>query len=167
MPQDRRGWFGSIVLTLFTSVVAPLTVQVASQGLHLPSLASAFPHFFWPVKDVGGAEERDVVVCRGFGRTPEEARQDAVRQAVLKAAATVIDPGDPARANLDAYRDVLANPADLVGHCREANAAVQYPQGVSICQKEMVIEVLRDRLIARLKARPSAQIAEAGADFTR
>jgi hypothetical protein len=143
---------------VFTGVLAPVLVHVVTDGLkgsgltpptaEPPSWADPRPHAPASPPDPGPVP----VVAQGVGRTPEQAFGDALRGALLRAAATLVDAGTWAR---DGRRIAAAVPPDgagVVTRCRDLGCWRVREQGQDLYRSRVEVFVARGPLADRPRA---------------
>src|SRR5690242_5696575 len=122
MAAKQSGPFGTLLSIVFTAVVAPVTVSLIIQNvnlgeartiLHEPARPSAPPSATG--KDTPAPlDERSQVIAQGIGWTPEEALQDALRNALRTTVTGMVDPNIWARHGEKLFAAILSDNAGLI-----------------------------------------------------
>src|SRR5438270_8046271 len=96
MAAKGHGPFGTLLSAVFTAVVAPITVSLIIQHVNLGEARTVRQEPPRPAatgKDSAASlDERSQVIAQGIGWTPEEALQDALRNALRTMVTNMLDP---------------------------------------------------------------------------
>lgn len=153
---------GKVVAVIFTAVVAPIVVFVATQHLgkkdepadkkRNADKKAVERDRGGPGAKADGKADPDRIVAEGTGLTPAAARAAAYRTAAREAAARLVPPADQTRYE-HAIKAVAAKDAEsLVRQSHEVGAGVQKVMGAELYWARVAVSVDRSALAARLKA---------------
>jgi hypothetical protein len=137
MAAKGNGPFGTLLSTVFTAVVAPVAVSLIIQHVNLgeagtirkePARTPTPPPAI--AKDSSPAgDERSQVVSHGIGWTPEEALQDALRNALRTTITNVVDPSIWARHGDQLFAAILRDNARLIVSHKDLSITAESRQG--------------------------------------
>jgi hypothetical protein len=165
MAAKVGGFMGKVLAVVFTSIVAPVVVDLAVRDIHgegdSPARSSSFqeemPRPNMPAappitSSTPQSGEIACVIAQGVGRTPEEAHQDALRAALRRAIATQVDPNTGTRGGQTLFESVWRDRGGLIQSWKELKSKKEWHLGRSLYHEEVAVRlnyrVLGDRLRA-------------------
>ena len=152
---------GKVIAVVFTAVVAPIVVFLATQNLKKddapdPKAARAGGKKAADEKAgvaaVKSAPEPARVVAEGAGPTPEAATEDAHRSAVRQVLPNVVEAGELARKGAVIEAQVLKDPDPFVRRSEVVDASRDKNKGRDVHRCKLQVTVDRRALAGRLEA---------------
>ncbi len=155
MAVNSSGCLGPFLTTLFTTVLAPVLVSILTTEVKSHNDRPAAPE---PGSAPAQATlaERTEVIAQGVGWTPDEAVQDAVRNALRSASAALVDPSTWTRQGTALFDVLLRNSQGLVLRCQEVRSGTAWHQGRQYHHRTLAVEVARRLLADRLRTAAQA-----------
>jgi len=160
------GVLAKVVAVVFTSVVAPVVVNVATRDLtgneppaahevrtSLPRDERTPPAPPVPAPPPAPAEVTEVI-AHGAGGTPDEAVQDALRTALARAVAAHVDAETWARYGSALVERVAPHAGELIRSWKELTASRQWRWRGPLYHCEVAVALHRQALADRLRAVP-------------
>jgi hypothetical protein len=153
--------FGKLVAVLFTSVVAPILVNVVVKDLNgeevTPRAETAAvenvvvrPAPLPAVTEPAPASLQ--VIVEGVGKNPDDAFRDALRTALSRASAAQVDAARWTRFGPALVEDVVRDRDRLVVAWRELSATKEWRLRGTLHHREIAVELNREALAERLQA---------------
>jgi hypothetical protein len=137
--------------TLFTALVAPVLVNFIVHAFPPPQ-SDSLPVQPRPCATANEADgERDVVVSERRGASPTLAKQAALRSALLRIAALLVEPGTSGNAYQAICEAILHDPGDVFIRCVDQGAKVLSGPATERYSHCLTVEISRDRLADRLR----------------
>lgn len=182
MAAKVGGYFGKLLAVVFTSVVAPVMVDLAVRDIHgdkdkpvlaaqavvskegarRPSVPSSpptpSPPTEWqapqlsPPISTARADEIACVIAQGVGRTPNEAIRDALRAALLRAVAARLDAETWARSGQSLFESLWRDSSGLILGWKELGARTEWRLRGSVHHEEVAVTLNSRVLGDRLRA---------------
>ena len=152
---------GKVVAVVFTAVVAPIVVFLATQKLKqedAPEPKAAKAAGKKAADETAGgaggkpAPEPSRVVAEGAGPTPEAATEDAHRSAVRQVLPRVVEAGELARKGPVIEAQVLKDPDPFVRRSEVVEASRDKGKGRDVHRCRLQVTVDRRALAGRLEA---------------
>ncbi len=160
------GGFAKIAAVVFTSVVAPVLVDVAireekaaleAKG-HTPAQREE-PIRPQPIAMAPPPVEVTEVIAHGCGATPEEALQDALRTALCRAIVAQVDADTWARRGPALFEGVARHGGEVIRSWKDLGAAKQWRLRGPLHHRDVAVEVNHQALVAHLRtAAPAPRI---------
>lgn len=148
MTNKKTAWWGKSAAVLFTSVVAPvfvnLVVRSTPEAVNSPSVpAVAFSPVARPAQTVR-------ILASGLGRTPDAALQDAVHTALRQALASLVGAETWARYDSTLCASVLHDMDGLLLGWKDLGVRKEWRARGPVYHREAAVEVNLTALADRL-----------------
>jgi hypothetical protein len=162
MAAKRSSCRGTILTTLFSTVIAPILVGIVTAELRMnaeKSAAAETPTVAAQMvrADAGRASERTQIVAEGVGWSPDEAVQDALRKALRDAAAAQVEPAAWARNGTALFEALLRSSHGLILRYRVLHSGKAWDGGREYYYTTLAVDVARRELGERLRGVGAAQ----------
>lgn len=165
MANKLRSWCRKSIPILFTSIVAPLFVNLAvrntpeavSSPAHSEQTASpqlAYPTVSSFVLSPAAPPKQIVrIIASGTGRTTEAALQDAVQKALRQALVSLVGAETLAANDATLYASVLQNVGGVLLGWKDLGGRKEWKARGSFYHEEVAVEVNLTALADRLRVR--------------
>jgi hypothetical protein len=158
MAAKGNGPFGTLLSTVFTAVVAPVAVSLIIQHVNLgeartirkEEARTPTPPPATAKGSSPSADERTHLVAQGIGWTPEEALQDALRNALRTTVTNVVDPTIWARHGDHLFAAILRDNAGLIIGHKDLSITAQSQQGKHYYSRTVSVVIARQLLAERV-----------------
>ncbi len=158
MATKGFGPFGTFFSGIFTAVVAPVTVSLVIQHVNLGEAKSIRQETTQPATPLAvvlperpvSPPEQSPVIAQGIGWTPEEALQDALRNALRTTVTGMVDANVWARHGQDLFTAILRDSAGLIVSHRDLRFSSDWQQGRQVYSRTVNVVVARQLLCDRL-----------------
>lgn len=152
MVAKLSGGLVKAVAVVFTSLVAPVLVNVAVREIRTDEPAPAVPLPSPPVAAASLPGEVTRVIAKGVGRTPEQAVEQALRTALREALAAEVDARALARGGPELFEAFWLDRALLIRSCKDIAAGTEWGLYGKMHRREIAVELDRHALVQRLHA---------------
>lgn len=151
MANKVTDWCGKFVAVLFTSVVAPVLVNLAVRSTPEAAKSPSVPAFAH--SPIGRPAQSVRFIVSGFGRTPDAALQDAMHTALRQALASLVDANTWARYDSILCASILKDMDGLLLGWKDLGVRKEWRAWKLVYHKEAVVEVNLTTLADRLRVR--------------
>jgi hypothetical protein len=162
MAAKVGGYMGKLLAVVFTSVVAPVLVDVAVHDLHgepdrptapaAPSAVWQAPQAVSPADTAARPDEVACVVAQGVGPTPEEALRNALRAALWRAVAARVDAETWNRNGQALFENLWRDSRELILSWKELAARKEWRLRGNLHHEELAVTLNCRLLTDRLRA---------------
>src|SRR5438128_1206770 len=130
MAAKGNGPFGTLLSIVFTAVVAPVTVSLIIQNVNLGEGRTLLQEPKRTANDnPPSLDARSQIIVQGIGWTPEEALQDALRNALRTTLTNLVDPTVWARQGQALCKAILRDDAGLIVSHKDLRITAECQQG--------------------------------------